>query len=112
MALDPQDLVIPMWKMPGHFRTSPLVGAAPRERKFLLSFIGDMGTHRFPYYSRGIRQTLYTKGKVGSCNLCCSWPVLETLADHSMMSCLVLATHARETAQVQFWVQVGAYPAP
>lgn len=55
-----------MWKMPGHFRTSPLVGAAPRERKFLLSFIGDMGTHRFPYYSRGIRQTLYTKGKVGS----------------------------------------------
>ncbi|MEW5305094.1 MAG: hypothetical protein WDW36_007657 [Sanguina aurantia] len=64
VCFDPhKDLVIPMWKMPGHFRTSPLVGAAPRERKFLLSFIGDMGTHRFPYYSRGIRQTLYTKGK-------------------------------------------------
>ncbi|KAG2501893.1 hypothetical protein HYH03_000391 [Edaphochlamys debaryana] len=57
---DPKkDLVIPAFKWPGHYHQSPLLGAAPLERDILLFFKGDVGAHRLPHYSRGIRQKLF-----------------------------------------------------
>ncbi|GLI60030.1 hypothetical protein VaNZ11_002095 [Volvox africanus] len=54
-----KDLVIPALKLPHHFRQSPLVFHPPRERNILLYLRGDVGKHRLPNYSRGIRQRLY-----------------------------------------------------
>ncbi|KXZ54467.1 hypothetical protein GPECTOR_4g532 [Gonium pectorale] len=54
-----KDLVIPALKLPHHFRDSPLLFHPPRERHFLLYLRGDVGKHRLPNYSRGIRQRLY-----------------------------------------------------
>ena len=54
-----QDLVIPGFKTPKHYRRSPLLGNTPIQRKFLLSFKGDVGKQRFAHYSRGIRQKLF-----------------------------------------------------
>lgn len=61
---DPKkDLVIPAFKEPNHARASTLLGSKPRVRDKLLYFRGDVGIHRSPNYSRGIRQRLYKKGK-------------------------------------------------
>ncbi|KAG2486464.1 hypothetical protein HYH03_014911 [Edaphochlamys debaryana] len=54
-----KDLVIPALKLPGHFSASPLLLAPPRERTHLLFLRGDVGKHRLPNYSRGIRQRLH-----------------------------------------------------
>ncbi|EFJ49814.1 acetylglucosaminyltransferase [Volvox carteri f. nagariensis] len=57
---DPRkDLVIPAFKTPDHFSQSPLLGSWPRQRDILLYLRGDVGKHREPNYSRGIRQKLY-----------------------------------------------------
>ncbi|KAG2488354.1 hypothetical protein HYH03_013044 [Edaphochlamys debaryana] len=57
---DPRkDLVIPGFKDPKHYSSSPLLGARPFERDILLYLRGDVGKHRTPNYSRGIRQKLY-----------------------------------------------------
>ncbi|KAG2488349.1 hypothetical protein HYH03_013039 [Edaphochlamys debaryana] len=57
---DPRkDLVVPGFKHPAHYSSSPLAGAAPMERDILLYLRGDIGKHRLPNYSRGIRQKLY-----------------------------------------------------
>lgn len=53
-----KDLVIPAFKGPNFYRGSPLSGAAPKKRDILLAFKGDVGRHRLPNYSRGIRQRL------------------------------------------------------
>ncbi|MEW5318578.1 MAG: hypothetical protein WDW38_009791 [Sanguina aurantia] len=53
-----KDLLIPVWKPPHHYSSSPLAGAAPVPRTTLLSFKGDLGERRLPWYSRGIRQKL------------------------------------------------------
>lgn len=34
----PQDLVVPSWKLPQHYISSPLLGAVPQERDVLLYF--------------------------------------------------------------------------
>ncbi len=47
-----QDLVVPAFKMPGSYRSSPLLGAPLHQRTTLLYFRGDMGVHRMPWYSR------------------------------------------------------------
>ncbi|KAG2489065.1 hypothetical protein HYH03_012501 [Edaphochlamys debaryana] len=58
---DPRkDLVIPGLKAPAHYAASPLLGAAPYHRDILLYLRGDIGRHRVPNYSRGIRQKLYS----------------------------------------------------
>jgi hypothetical protein len=54
-----KDLVIPLFKSPGKFHWSPLLGAAPLERDVLLYFRGDVGLHWAKHYSRGIRQKYY-----------------------------------------------------
>eukprot|EP00775_Hariotina_reticulata_P004291 gene4291-4543_t len=54
-----KDLVVPLPKFPAHFRWSPLLGAPAQKRTTLLYFRGDVGKHRLPNYSRGIRQRLY-----------------------------------------------------
>ncbi|KAJ9511254.1 hypothetical protein QJQ45_017152, partial [Haematococcus lacustris] len=60
LPLFTQDLVIPSWKPPHHFKASPLMGALPLERDVLFYFKGDVGKSRLKWYSRHIRQTLYT----------------------------------------------------
>ena len=55
-----QDLVIPAYKSPGQVAPSPLLGFAPKERTMLAFFQGDLGVHREPSYSRGLRQQLRT----------------------------------------------------
>ncbi|KXZ48538.1 hypothetical protein GPECTOR_27g709 [Gonium pectorale] len=57
------DLVIPGFKEPEHYSQSPLLGAAPLHRDILLYLRGDVGKHRQPHYSRGIRQKLYALHK-------------------------------------------------
>ncbi|KAG2493469.1 hypothetical protein HYH03_008286 [Edaphochlamys debaryana] len=58
---DPRkDLVIPGFKPPLHYSQSPLLGRQPYERDILLYLRGDVGKHRSPNYSRGIRQKLYS----------------------------------------------------
>ncbi|GFR45050.1 hypothetical protein Agub_g6421 [Astrephomene gubernaculifera] len=54
-----KDLVVPGFKPPNHFSSSPLLGSAPYERDILLYLRGDVGKYRQPNYSRGIRQKLY-----------------------------------------------------
>lgn len=39
---------------------SPLYGAPPQKRDILLFFRGEVGLHRLYWYSRGIRQKLYS----------------------------------------------------
>ena len=56
---DEQDLVLPSFKHPGLIGASPLLGFPPRPRTFLACFQGNVGLHRLPHYSRGIRQRLY-----------------------------------------------------
>ena len=51
-----QDMVIPAFKPPADVASSPLLGGPVRERTHLLFFRGDVGLHRLPSYSRGIRQ--------------------------------------------------------
>ena len=50
-----QDMVIPAFKPPAHVASSPLLGGPVLERTHLLFFRGDVGLHRLPNYSRGIR---------------------------------------------------------
>jgi hypothetical protein len=54
-----KDLVIPLFKAPGKFLSSPLLGAPPLERDVLLYFRGDVGLHRTTMYSRNIRQAYF-----------------------------------------------------
>ncbi|GIL93384.1 hypothetical protein Vretimale_17471 [Volvox reticuliferus] len=54
-----KDLVIPGFKPPEHYANSPLMGSWPWQRDILLYLRGDVGKHRNPNYSRGIRQKLY-----------------------------------------------------
>ncbi|KAG1671014.1 hypothetical protein FOA52_014258 [Chlamydomonas sp. UWO 241] len=54
-----KDLVVPSLKMADGLGQSPLLGARPRERTILAFFRGDVGKHRLPCYSRGIRQKLH-----------------------------------------------------
>ncbi|KAG2497881.1 hypothetical protein HYH03_004147 [Edaphochlamys debaryana] len=57
---DPKkDVVIPAFKPPEHFISSPLMGAPPMVRDILLYFRGDIGAARLDRYSRGIRQRLF-----------------------------------------------------
>ena len=63
-----QDLLIPAMKPPEHFKSSPLLGAAPLERDVLLYFRGDVGVHREAHYSRGIRQKYFRQAAVCVCN--------------------------------------------
>ncbi|KAG2494841.1 hypothetical protein HYH03_007081 [Edaphochlamys debaryana] len=51
-----KDLIIPAFKQPRHYSESALLGAAARERDILFTFKGDVGKHRLPQYSRGVRQ--------------------------------------------------------
>ena len=51
-----QDMVIPAFKPPADVASSPLLGGPVLERTHLLFFRGDVGLHRLPNYSRGIRQ--------------------------------------------------------
>lgn len=55
-----QDLIIPAFKNPFSYTQSPLAGAPALERDILFFFKGDVGLHRLPNYSRGIRQRLYS----------------------------------------------------
>lgn len=54
-----KDLVVPSYKHPNHYGLSPLLGSPPVARDILLFFRGDVGAHRLPHYSRGIRQKLH-----------------------------------------------------
>ncbi|KAG2424862.1 hypothetical protein HYH02_015125 [Chlamydomonas schloesseri] len=54
-----KDLLVPALKLPHHFSDSPLLFHPPRQRHILLYLRGDVGKHRLPNYSRGIRQRLY-----------------------------------------------------
>ena len=65
-----QDLLIPAMKPPEHFKSSPLLGAAPLERDVLLYFRGDVGVHREAHYSRGIRQKYFRQAVVCSLTAC------------------------------------------
>ena len=57
---DPRkDLIIPPFKPPHHFQSSPLLGAPALERDILFYFRGDVGLHRQDHFSRGIRQKYY-----------------------------------------------------
>jgi hypothetical protein len=58
-----QNLLIPPVSNPLSFRNSPLYGAPTLPRDILLFFRGDVGLHRLPWYSRGIRQKLYVWSK-------------------------------------------------
>ncbi|KXZ53467.1 hypothetical protein GPECTOR_7g917 [Gonium pectorale] len=60
-----RDLVIPAFKRPGHYGRSPLVAAPSRERDVFFFFRGDVGKHRMPNYSRGVRQKVYKLAKEG-----------------------------------------------
>ena len=60
VCYDPaKDLIIPPFKPPQHFMSSPLLGSLPLERDILLYFWGDVGLSRLSHYSRGIRQMYY-----------------------------------------------------
>ena len=63
-----QDMVIPAFKPPAHVAGSPLLGGPVLERTHLLFFRGDVGLHRLPNYSRGIRQ------EVHACHASCWLP--------------------------------------
>ena len=54
-----KDLIIPPFKPPHHFQSSPLLGAPALERDILFYFRGDVGLHRQDHFSRGIRQKYY-----------------------------------------------------
>ncbi|GAX80494.1 hypothetical protein CEUSTIGMA_g7932.t1 [Chlamydomonas eustigma] len=54
-----KDLVIPSFKWPSHYSTSPLLAGRPHKRDILMYFKGDVGTTRLNWYSRMIRQRLY-----------------------------------------------------
>ncbi|EFJ41258.1 hypothetical protein VOLCADRAFT_119761, partial [Volvox carteri f. nagariensis] len=54
-----KDLVVPAFKQPRHYRSSPLLGSATKQRDIFLFFRGDVGKHRMAHYSRGVRQKLY-----------------------------------------------------
>ncbi|KAL6758371.1 exostosin-like glycosyltransferase [Haematococcus lacustris] len=54
-----KDLVVPSHKTIDQYSHSPLMGAAPKERDIFFFFRGDVGKHRLPNYSRGIRQAVY-----------------------------------------------------
>eukprot|EP00201_Polytomella_parva_P014690 CAMPEP_0175050468 /NCGR_PEP_ID=MMETSP0052_2-20121109/7275_1 /TAXON_ID=51329 ORGANISM="Polytomella parva, Strain SAG 63-3" /NCGR_SAMPLE_ID=MMETSP0052_2 /ASSEMBLY_ACC=CAM_ASM_000194 /LENGTH=861 /DNA_ID=CAMNT_0016314673 /DNA_START=726 /DNA_END=3311 /DNA_ORIENTATION=+ len=58
-----KDLVIPSFKSPHHFIYSPMLGFPPMKRDILLYLKGNLGSHRLPWYSRGIRQSLYRLSK-------------------------------------------------
>ncbi|KAK9805353.1 hypothetical protein WJX73_005210 [Symbiochloris irregularis] len=58
-----KDLIVPSHKHPGLIGESPLLGYPERRRTVLASFQGDLGTHRKPHYSRGIRQRLRAVSK-------------------------------------------------
>lgn len=45
-----KDLVVPSYKHPHHYHSSPLLGHRPVERNILLFFRGDVGKHRMPIY--------------------------------------------------------------
>ncbi len=49
-----------MFKAPDHYSRSPLAGHVPYKRDILLYFRGDVGKHRQPNYSRGVRQKLFS----------------------------------------------------
>lgn len=66
VCYDPvKDLVIPSFKSPRHYEKSSLQGAPARERDLLFFFRGDVGKHRLPNYSRGVRQKIYKLAKQG-----------------------------------------------
>eukprot|EP00798_Chlamydomonas_sp_ICE-L_P013135 gene13135-3458_t len=49
-CFDPEkDLAIPAFMVPPHYKHSPLLGAAPKERDILLYFRGDVGKARAPW---------------------------------------------------------------
>ncbi|KAG2450529.1 hypothetical protein HYH02_005030 [Chlamydomonas schloesseri] len=57
---DPQkDLVVPNFKSPPHYLRSPLQSTPSKPRDIFFFFKGDVGKHRLPHYSRGIRQKIY-----------------------------------------------------
>jgi len=58
-----KDLVIPSFKAVLHYSQGPLLGAPPLRRDILLFFRGDVGKHRAPNYSRGVRQKLASLAK-------------------------------------------------
>ena len=58
-----QDLVIPSFLSPDLVGASPLLGFPAKQRTLLAFFKGDVGEHRFPHYSRGIRQKLHHLAK-------------------------------------------------
>ena len=51
--------MIPSFLSPDLLGASPLLGFPPRQRTMLAFFRGDMGRHRLPNYSRGLRQRLH-----------------------------------------------------
>ncbi|PNH07497.1 putative glucuronosyltransferase, partial [Tetrabaena socialis] len=60
-----KDLLVPAFKQPRHYAASPLQGAPARERDLLFFFRGDVGKHRLPNYSRGVRQQIYALARDG-----------------------------------------------
>ncbi|KAG2481857.1 hypothetical protein HYH03_019181 [Edaphochlamys debaryana] len=60
-----KDLVIPAFKQPKHYIHSPLLGAPSKPRDLFFYFRGDVGKHRQPGYSRGVRQKIYQLAKAG-----------------------------------------------
>ena len=51
--------MIPSFLSPDLIGTSPLLGFPGKERSLLAFFKGDVGEHRLPHYSRGLRQKLH-----------------------------------------------------
>ncbi|KIY92264.1 exostosin-like glycosyltransferase [Monoraphidium neglectum] len=51
-----KDLVIPLFRGPERYKSSPYLGAPQPKRDILLFHRGRMGTSDFPSYSRGVRQ--------------------------------------------------------
>jgi len=65
-CFDPsKDLVVPCFKQPSHYRSSPYMGGEPAERDILAFFRGDVERpdDQRCIYSRCIRQTLYKLSK-------------------------------------------------
>ncbi|PNH11823.1 putative glucuronosyltransferase [Tetrabaena socialis] len=58
-----KDLIVPAFKQPRHYRSSPLTTAASRVRDVFFFFRGDVGKNRLKGYSRGIRQRVYSLAK-------------------------------------------------
>eukprot|EP00798_Chlamydomonas_sp_ICE-L_P007380 gene7380-504_t len=54
-----KDLLVPGFKTPLHFHSSPLLSGVAKPRDILLYFRGDVGLQRKAQYSRGIRQKYY-----------------------------------------------------